>query len=146
MTKKIVSVSPDDSIKNVASVLSKYKIHGVPVVENKKVLGIIAGADFFTKDKQSVYLPSYIDFLEEIRVVDTVPLLQRRKMRILLNAKAADIMTKDCKIVSQDADLGELLKMYTHSGIYTLPVVDENMEIAGVVTLSDLVNYLDIKN
>lgn len=145
MTKKIVVVSPEDSIKEVADVLAKYKIHGVPVVKNKKVVGIIAGADFFTKNRLNVYLPSYINFLEEIRVVDTVPLLQRRKMRALLNARAMDIMTKNCKTVSEDADLKDLLSMYTNSGLYTLPVVNKKGEIVGVVTLSDLVNYLDIK-
>lgn len=145
MTKKIVTVLPEESIKEVANVLAKYKIHGVPVVRNKKVVGIIAGADFFTKNKLNVYLPSYINFLEEIRVVDTVPLLQRRKMRALLNAKAMDIMTKDCKTVLEDADLKDLLVIYTNSGLYTLPVVNKKEEIVGVVTLSDLVNYLDIK-
>ena len=63
MTKNVISVTKQMSVSEVAKILRKYKIHGVPVVEGKHLIGIITETDFFVKDNVEIYLPSYVDFL-----------------------------------------------------------------------------------
>jgi len=45
MTKKVVSISPEASLLEAASVMEKNDINRLPVVEKKKLVGIIARAD-----------------------------------------------------------------------------------------------------
>ena len=45
MAKKLVSVSSSTTIKEVASILSKKEFHALPVVDNKKLVGIVTTTD-----------------------------------------------------------------------------------------------------
>ena len=65
MVKKVISASPDTEIIKVAELLTINRIHGLPIISNNIVLGIITETDFFVKDLAQVYLPSYIDFLKK---------------------------------------------------------------------------------
>ena len=49
MRKKVVTVSPEDSIVKVLRILSKKRISGVPVVKGKRVVGIITEGDIIAK-------------------------------------------------------------------------------------------------
>ncbi|GGD24966.1 membrane protein [Hyunsoonleella pacifica] len=45
MKKKIVCVSPSNTIKGVAEILAKREFHALPVVTNNKLVGIITTTD-----------------------------------------------------------------------------------------------------
>ncbi len=45
MKKKIVSVSPSNSIKEVAEILAKKEFHALPVVNNNQLVGIVTTTD-----------------------------------------------------------------------------------------------------
>jgi CBS domain-containing membrane protein len=45
MVKKVVSVSPSNSIKEVAEILSKSEFHALPVVDKNKLVGIVTTTD-----------------------------------------------------------------------------------------------------
>ncbi|MFQ6057187.1 MAG: CBS domain-containing protein [Methanosarcinales archaeon] len=45
MTKKVVSISPEASLLEAASVMEKNDINRLPVIDNEKLVGIIARAD-----------------------------------------------------------------------------------------------------
>ncbi len=45
MAKKLVSVSPTDTVKHVAEILSEKEFHAIPVVEGTKLVGIVATTD-----------------------------------------------------------------------------------------------------
>ncbi len=49
MTKKIISVSPDDDSKTAASLMSEYKIKRLPVINNGKLVGLIRITDIIGK-------------------------------------------------------------------------------------------------
>ena len=45
MEKKLVSVSSDTTIKEVASILSKKDFHALPITKNEKLVGIVTTTD-----------------------------------------------------------------------------------------------------
>lgn len=45
MTKKVVSVSPETSIKNVAEIFTQREFHALPVVKNDNLVGIVTTTD-----------------------------------------------------------------------------------------------------
>lgn len=45
MTKKVVSISPDTSIKKVAEIFTQKDFHALPVVENDNLTGIVTTTD-----------------------------------------------------------------------------------------------------
>jgi CBS domain-containing protein len=58
--------------------------------------------------------------------------------------KAKDIMTKNVICVKPDMRINELNKVFIKDRINGAPVVDENGDLIGVVSKSDIVNY-DLK-
>jgi CBS domain-containing protein len=45
MTKSVHSISPDDSLEEASSRMVKYKVNRLPVIENGKLVGIVARSD-----------------------------------------------------------------------------------------------------
>jgi CBS domain-containing protein len=45
MAKNVINVSSNASIKEVAEILSKKEFHAIPVVDNKKLVGIVTTTD-----------------------------------------------------------------------------------------------------
>ncbi len=45
MVSNVISVKPDNTIKEVAEILAKKEFHALPVVENDKLVGIVTTTD-----------------------------------------------------------------------------------------------------
>jgi CBS domain-containing membrane protein len=45
MTKNLISITSSTTIKEVAEILSKKEFHAIPVVNNKKLVGIVTTTD-----------------------------------------------------------------------------------------------------
>ncbi len=46
MTKKLITIDPDTSLKEAARVMSTNKIRRLPVLKNNKLVGIVVASDF----------------------------------------------------------------------------------------------------
>lgn len=144
MTKKVIFVSADALVVDISKILIESRIHGIPVVENKKIVGIITETDFFTKGAVGLHLPTYIEFLKikESRIFISDE--DREKTSYLLNAKAADIMSFPCITVEDTADVDEFFGLLKGRKLNSVPVVDKNNELVGIVTLADVIKLIKI--
>ena len=50
MTEDVITVSKDDTVKEVAKVLTETGISGVPVVEDGELIGIVSEGDLVAHD------------------------------------------------------------------------------------------------
>ncbi|MCD4705503.1 CBS domain-containing protein [bacterium] len=146
MSKKVVSVSLDASISEAAKLMEKYRIHGVPVVDKKHVIGIITETDFFVRDSYNFHLPSYINFIKDSKMEKHIKNNGQNKIRIekFLNIKANDIMTKKCVIIDSDMEIKKLLKIFQKTELQIFPVINKNRILIGIVTLSDIIKFVKI--
>ncbi len=140
MAKKVISVSTETRVTDIANLLMKNRIHGVPVVDNdNRVVGIITETDFFTKDSASLYLPSFIDLLKKSEFLKIVSRNVKSEIDKLLQATAKDIMTADCITVSSEADVKDVLEIMKEKSIHSIPVVSENNILVGIITMADII-------
>ncbi|MDH3687913.1 MAG: CBS domain-containing protein [Gammaproteobacteria bacterium] len=58
-----------------------------------------------------------------------------------MNRLARDIMTREVVCVSTDTDLRDVFKLFVEKGISGAPVIDDNGDVIGVISQSDLVAY-----
>lgn len=142
MTKEVFSAETGTPITEVAEMMSQKRIHSVPVVDGGKIVGIITETDFFVKNAASIYLPSYIHFLKENRTYENLSREKQDEVNELLNAKASDIMTKNCVTVLEDMTVKELLDFFRTTNFITLPVTDQNEKLVGIVSISDIIGLL----
>jgi len=144
MTKEVITAKEDDSVVDVARLISEKRLHAIPIVDERQFLcGIIAESDFFTKSgSQEIYIPSYIELLQKLRFKEMAGAGEKEEIRTLLLAKASDIMTKDCVTIGESDDVQMLLDMIRKTGFSSIPVVDEGMRLIGIVAVSDALKAL----
>ena len=78
--------------------------------------------------------------LEQI-IRDTESSALRRKMG---NIRAEQIMSRDIRTVSTKTTVRQAIGMFRHHHVKTLPVVDEEGRVQGIISLSDLLAQLDL--
>jgi CBS domain-containing protein len=142
MTPEVITVDTNASVADIADILFKHRFHGIPVVEKGKLAGIITESDFFLKDSINTYLPAYVQFIKENRVIDNLPEDIQAKIKKLINVKARDIMTRDPLVAFSDMEATELMEIIKKTTFTTFPVIDEKKNILGIVTLSDILGIV----
>jgi acetoin utilization protein AcuB len=142
-SENMITVNLEDSIGKVAEVMSQNRVHGIPVIDNKRVVGIVTETDFFTKSFPDLYLPSYIDLLLKAKPGLGGQGNAEQFERLLNEKKAKDIMTAPCMTVSTDTELEKIIDLIRVRQFYTLPVINENQELVGIITLTDVIRLFE---
>jgi len=133
MTAQVLAVRPETPLGDVAEIMARNEISGVPVVdEERRVAGVISEKDFCTHmgDRSATRLMGVI--------ADCIR--NRGCLAMTLRARAAgDIMTSPAVTVPEDAPLGQILAALAAHRINRLPVVDRTGRLAGIVSRADIV-------
>jgi CBS-domain-containing membrane protein len=145
MINNVIFVNPDTKVIKVAGLLMEHRIHGLPVVdENQKVVGVITESDFFIKSVPNLYLPSYIEFLQNTKIKDDLPSERKEEIEKLISAQARDIMTSPSINVYPETEFNEVMKIFIENHLYTLPVVDHENKLLGIVTQADVIQMIKV--
>jgi len=112
MTLNPDCVSDNDSIREVARIMKSSDTGVVPVVDGKKIIGLITDRDIVVRG------------LAEGKDLGT--------------AKVNEIMTKSVRSVREDATIGEALQLMSSADIRRVPVVNGNNELVGIVSIGDI--------
>lgn len=124
MTRNLITVAPDTSILKVKNLLKEYNIDQVPVVEGKKLVGIITDKDI----RDNSASPASTLSVHELNY-------------LLSEMKAREIMTKKLYTVSPGTTIEEATKLINEKRVNSLPVVVHD-ELVGIITTCDLLNVL----
>ncbi len=141
MTKKVITVDPEDSIYLVQSVLINNKISRVVVAKNKTPVGIITYRDFVPA--KTFDLHKHID-PNEVRDIGWSSRLNEfnvNRLSYLLTFTARDIMSQDPIVVNSNEPIYTAAILMIRHGISGIPVVRGRI-LVGIITKSDIVKVL----
>ncbi|MGN6032412.1 MAG: CBS domain-containing protein [Thermomicrobiales bacterium] len=133
-------VGPDDAIAVVARTLADNRITGVPVIEDGKIIGIITETDLIAREAD-VDVPTPVPFLDAIFMADAGPEFGE-ELRKVLAVNARQIMTAPVFNIKNYATLNQAATLMIDEGISTIPVVNDDLELVGIVTRSDIVGVI----
>ena len=140
MITDVPSVGPDDSIAIVARTLAEHRITGVPVIEDDKVIGIITETDIIAREAD-VDVPTPVPFLDAIFMADAGPEFDE-EMRRVLAVNARQIMTAPVFNIKNYATLNQAATLMIDERIGTIPVVNDDLQLVGIITRSDIVRVI----
>ncbi len=122
MTKKVITVSPLTTVKDLAKTLTKNDISGVPVADKAgKLLGIVSATDIVAKSGKQVKAimsQKVISVTEETPVEEIANLFTTHKINrvpVLRGKKLSGIVSR--------ADIVRAIAMGEHIAMYT-PIYD----------------------
>jgi len=132
MNRDVLYVTPVTPLKEVAEIMGRRGISGVPVVdEGRKVAGIISEKDFL----------SHMGMQKNITFMSVVAecLIGNGCMAVDIRGKSAgDIMTTPAISVYEDTSIMEIDNLMRKHRINRVPVLNKNDKLIGIVTRTDL--------
>ena len=139
MTKKVVTCEADTPVKEVAKMLIKNKLTGMPVVEGNKVIGIITEADLIMQ-KARIHIPSYIQLLDSYIYLED-PKEVEVELKKILGMTAKQVMTSEVISIEPDNTVQDLSTLIEEEHINPIPVIDGE-KLVGIVSRADVVKLL----
>ena len=138
MTTDVIVANKNDIIANVANLLIKEKIGGLPVVdEENKVVGIISETDIMKKESH-VDSPRMLNFIQGIIFLDDMKKFED-EMRAIAAYKVEDLMSKDIITVNT---FDYVANVMINKSINRVPVVDENNFLKGIICRYDIIKAM----
>lgn len=121
MTREVITIAPETSLKEAHDIMRKRSIRRLPVVTHGKVLGIVTLGDIRGAE------PSQASSLSVWEMND-----------MLAKLKVSEIMTRNPGTIQQTASVGDAAKIMLEKKFSGLPVVDEANHLVGIITESDI--------
>ena len=125
MSTKIITLKKDDELETAELLFKRHKIRHIPVVKDETILGML----------------SYTDLLR-ISFADAVDETETEIEALVYNMFTIEqVMAKNVITVSSDASIKDVAMILAQKEFHALPVVDDG-RLVGIVTTTDLINYL----
>ena len=141
MTTDVIVANKNDIIANVANLLIKEKIGGLPVVdEENKVVGIISETDIMKKESH-VDSPRMLNCIQGIIFLDDMKKFED-EMRAIAAYKVEDLMSKDIITVNENDTFDYVANVMINKSINRVPVVDENNFLKGIICRYDIIKAM----
>ena len=103
-----ITVEPDDTVEHALDLMHAYRVSGLPVVREKKLVGILTNRD--------------VRFVED-----------------LAGTKVRDVMTSENLITAKvGVTLDEAKAILAKSRKEKLPIVDDDFNLKGLITIKDI--------
>lgn len=114
MTKNVITLKPESTLGEAREILLKKRIHHLPIVEGKKLVGMLTSWDIFKLGKSA----------DEYK-----------------SMKAKDIMTTKIATLDPDQHLGAAAEVLTEHLFHAIPIVNDKQELLGIITSTDILRY-----
>jgi len=140
MTTDVITVKKNTSLKDLAKILYKNHINGVPVVDDDgPLLGIICESDLIRKDKK-LHIPTVVAIFDAVVYLESPKSIEKEFKRISATT-VEDLYAKNAITVDEKTPVDEIATIMTQKKIYTIPVMDGDL-LVGIIGKADLLRTL----
>jgi CBS domain-containing protein len=116
MTREVQTVRPDQPVQEAASFMLSADAGSIPVTEGDRLIGMITDRDIAVRGIAKGYGP---------------------------DTPVRELMTDDLVVVRIDDDVEDAASKMSEAQVRRLPVIDENEQLCGIVSLGDLARETD---
>lgn len=125
MTKDVITLNRKDNLETAEAIFKKNNIRHIPVISGDEIIGML----------------SYTDLLR-ISFADAVYDDEEEVDTIVYNMFTIEqVMAKSLISVNSNTTIKEVAEILAKKEFHALPVVDNN-KLVGIVTTTDLIQYL----
>jgi len=108
-------VTPEESLKRAAALMRQLDIGVLPVCSGGQVLGIVTDRDIAVRGVAAGLGPD--------------------------SGCVSDVMTRDVMCAGENQDSDELISLMSDCQVRRVPVINQNKELVGIVSLGDLATH-----
>ena len=129
MSKEVFTVGFEDTIRRVDEIMKSENVHHVPVVEDKKLVGMITERAILEYSLRKLY--EYDDTYGDAgqnRICDY-----------------QEVMARNLQVIYPEDSVFKAVEIIVKKKIDCLPVVDWNYNLVGIITLFDILLFFHKK-
>ncbi len=142
MSTQVATLHPDEKVEHAADVLAEKNIGSLPVVDaTGRLLGILRDDDLIASEAR-VHVPTFINFLGLGMAFPGEMKHLERELKKIAGATVQDVMQADPPTVAPDATLEDVATIMHDEGVNSLPVVDSDDKVVGIVARADIVRFI----
>lgn len=132
MTVDPIVVAPEVTLERVMALMQKASIRHIPVVDEQGIVGIVSDLDL----KFIHSIPGVFDSVEPGDVEDALqaPVGVVMKSRFLIDRDVTSLQARQ--------PLKEAVDLLLGSGLRTLPVLDDDNEVVGILSAVDILRWV----
>lgn len=125
MSDAVYSVQKGQAISEVFKILYDHSVHHVPVLDGKTLVGIVSSTDLMqlsigAQGYDSNQMWSFIDSQHQL----------------------IDVMTAAPKTLHESDVVRDAAQVLASGSYHSLPITDADLQLVGIVTSTDLIQYL----
>jgi len=126
MTSRVHSLGIDAQLSEVRQLLKRESCHHVPIIDGERLAGMVSSRDL-------------------VRVLrDAVPVASLGVDELLdRSATVSQVMSRDLVTMCDDENVDRAIDLIADGHLHSVLVVDESHRLVGIVTDTDLLDYLD---
>jgi len=141
MTRDVITVRQDMSVRELAQLLSDKKISGAPVIDDQgNLIGIVTENDLVDQ-KKKVHIPTVMALFDSFVFLENPERLEK-DLKKMSAATVGDICTGKVITAKTDTPLDELATTMSEKNVHTLPILDQEGNLAGVIGKSDIIRTI----
>jgi CBS-domain-containing membrane protein len=125
MSDTVHSVQQGQPISEVFKILHNHKIHHVPVLDGKNLVGIVSSTDLM---QLSMGAQGY-DSNQMWAFIDS-------------QYQLVDVMTGDPRTLNDSDAVRDAAQALSSGSYHSLPIINSERHLVGMVTSTDLIRYL----
>lgn len=125
MSANVTTVQLGRPLSDIRKLMCDAHYHHIPIVDGKKLVGLVSFTDLM---KINVLISG-----ADERTVDTI---------IDQQFKIADIMSTELTSIRETETIRQAAELLSKGHFHSLPVVDNEENVVGIVTTTDLIHYL----
>ena len=121
MSKNIVTVQMDDSLRKVKKIFDNTRFHHLLVVESERLSGVISDRDLLKALSPNIGTTA-----------------ETARDEASLNKKVHQIMTRNPVTLVQDAGIFDAIEIFNKHNISCIPVIDNERKPIGIISWRDI--------
>ncbi|RII27063.1 MAG: hypothetical protein CXR31_07340 [Geobacter sp.] len=140
MTKEVITVTKDTSIRALAELFTRHRISTAPVVDAAgDLIGVVTESDLIEQDK-NLHIPTVISLFDWVIYLESEKKFER-ELQKMTGQTVGDILLTDVVTVTPATPLSTVADLMSSQKLHALPVV-EGKKVVGMVARIDLIRTM----
>ncbi len=140
MTRNVVTVKKETSIRELAELFTNRRISSAPVVDdNGDLIGIVTETDLVEQDK-SLHIPTVISIFDWVIYLESGKKFEK-ELNKMTGQTVGDIYSPEVETVTPSTPVSEVADLMSSRKVHAIPVV-EDKKVVGIIARIDMIRSM----
>lgn len=140
MTKDVVTVKKETSIRELAELFTGRRISSAPVVDDKgELIGIVTETDLVEQDK-SLHIPTVISIFDWVIYLESGKKFEK-ELKKMTGQTVGDIYSREVDTIAPSTPVSVVADIMSSKKIHAIPVV-MGSRVVGIIARIDMIRSM----